>query len=162
MTVYFQAVNEFLAPRAAELTQKTNQFNVTTRRYTLADIQSLMDRNDYLLYTVKVTDKFGDNGTVGLCIIKVVNPTEWLIDTFLLSCRIMNRTIENALMAYIYEKAKTKGIERLIGEYLSTPKNGPAAHFYEQLGFEKVAGKYVFELAGAKIMYPKYIQYREG
>jgi FkbH-like protein len=156
MVVVIQAANEILLPRVAELTQKTNQFNLTTRRYTREDLGRMIGGGAYLLYTLRVTDKFGDNGVVGVCIIHKISREEWYIDTFLLSCRVLNRTIENALMAFIYERAKANHVRRLIGEYFPTPKNRPVEHFYEQIGFIKQDGRYLFEVDRGAIRCPEY------
>jgi FkbH-like protein len=162
MVVTIREVNELLLPRVVELTQKTNQFNLTTRRYTQKDLEPMTKSADYLLYALQVTDKFGDNGVVGFCIIKKLEPEAWYLDTFLLSCRVLNRTIENAFMAFIYERAKASRVKKLIGEYIPTPKNRPVAHFYEQLGFLKQGGRYVFEVDHGVIRCPEYFAMELG
>jgi len=161
MTVTIREVNEFLVPRMAELTQKTNQFNLTTKRYTQEEIKRLMRDPAYLLYAMQVADKFGDYGTVGLCIIEQINGGEWFIDTFLLSCRVMNRTVENAFMAFIFEKARANKVRRLVGVYLPTKKNAPVEHFFEQSGFLKETDRYIFNVNQGVLKYPEYINKSE-
>lgn len=124
--------------RMAQLTQRTNQFNLTTRRYTEADIENFLNSNNYLLFTIQLIDKFGDNGTVGLSIIELKNDKSARIDIFLLSCRVIGRKVENAFMSIIIDKLKEFGISRLIGEYIPTNKNKIVANFYSDLGFEKI------------------------
>lgn len=157
MVVTIREVNELLIPRVSELTQKTNQFNLTTRRYTPKDIQTMMQCQDFLLYAMKVVDRFGDNGNVGVCIIQKRSEKEWFIDTFLLSCRVMNRMLENALMAFAYDLAKANHVDKLIGEYFPTKKNKPGERFYEKLGFNKEADKFVLDIHKTCLIWPEYI-----
>jgi FkbH-like protein len=151
-------VNGFLIPRAAQLTQKTNQFNLTTIRYTEEDIKGMIDRLDYYLYCIRVIDRFGDNGVVGLCIIKETESYKWEINTFLLSCRVMSRQVEHAFMAYIYNRAKEKGIKQLVGRYIPTKKNKPVEKFYDKMGFERENDAYILEVDKKSLVCPTYIK----
>lgn len=121
--------------RTAQLTQKTNQFNMTTRRYSEQQIQEMQADPAYSVYTLKVRDRFGDNGLVGIAIAKLEGEI-CEIDTFLLSCRVIGRTIETAIIAHIAEKAKQRGAKVVQGWFLPTKKNAPAKDFYVQHGFE--------------------------
>ena len=118
----------------SQLTQKTNQFNLTTKRYSESDIQSMVQDEEYFLVPINVSDKFGDNGLTGLCIVKK-KTDEWYIDTFLLSCRVLGRKIENALLAFVISEAKKQGINLIVGEFISTPKNNPAKTLYKDNHF---------------------------
>ena len=124
-------------PRIAQLTQKTNQFNMTTRRYMEDEIAGLAERDGFLVVSLNARDRFGDNGVVGVALVER-GSTQWRIDTFLLSCRIIGRRIEEALLAYITDRAKQEGAATLIGEFISTKKNAPAKGFYEKNGFVRV------------------------
>jgi FkbH-like protein len=124
--------------RVAQLTQKTNQFNLTTRRYTEQQISDLASRDDARILYAKVRDRFGDNGIVGVGIIKL-SGEKCELDTFLLSCRVIGRTVETAFIAAVAGEARKCGARRLKGLYLPTQKNGPARGFLEQHGFEPVA-----------------------
>ena len=142
--VSVQKANNFSIPRISQLTLKTNQFNLTTRRYQEEEVLKFSSSNDKIVECVQVSDKFGDNGITGTYIIEKKNNEEWVIDTFLLSCRIMGRGVEEMMMNQIIEKAKLSGIKRIKGEFIPTAKNKPAENFYEELGFKKENEFWVF------------------
>jgi FkbH-like protein len=120
--------------RVAQMTQKTNQFNLTTRRYTEAEIARFMDEG--FVYALQVQDRFGDNGIVAAAVVvPVEGGARWAIDSFLMSCRVIMRTIEDALLAQIAEDARSAGIASLIGIYRPTPKNDLVKAFYRERGF---------------------------
>jgi FkbH-like protein len=122
--------------RVAQLTQKTNQFNLTTHRYTEAEITRMVSDPSCTVFTVRVTDRFGDNGIVGVVILNWANQ-DVEIDTFLLSCRVMGRMVETAMLSEIVRRANARGSRTLCGWFLPTAKNSPAAGFYEAHGFNK-------------------------
>ena len=122
-------------PRVAQLTQKTNQFNLTTRRYTEQQIGSMLAQPDWRIFSVRVTDRFGDSGLVGAACLRATSD-EWEIDTFLLSCRVIGRTVETAFLAFLAAQARAAGAARLCGWFLPTQKNAPARTFYEQHAFQ--------------------------
>ena len=142
--VNIQKANSFSIPRISQLTLKTNQFNLTTRRYQEEEVSKFSSSDNKIVECVKVSDKFGDNGITGTYIIEKKNNDEWIIDTFLLSCRIMGRGVEETMMNQIIEKAKSSGIKKIKGEFISTTKNKPAENFYEKLGFKKENQFWVF------------------
>jgi FkbH-like protein len=125
-------------PRAAQMTQKTNQFNLTTKRYTEADIARLAGDPDTIAATFSVSDRFGDYGVTGLVITTIdrMGATAHL-DTFLMSCRVLGRRIENAVMNWLADRLKRDGIASLSGEYLATAKNAQVADLLDRMGFEK-------------------------
>jgi FkbH-like protein len=128
-------VSDLTLARVAQLTQKTNQFNLTTRRYTETQIVEMARKPDWHICSIKVRDRFGDHGLVGVAITHDVGePCE--VDTFLLSCRVIGRTVETALLAHLAASAAQRGRKRLEGWFLPTKKNAPARDFYEQHGFE--------------------------
>lgn len=121
--------------RVAQMTQKTNQFNLTTKRYTDGDILSLID-SGYAVYYISVNDKFGDNGISGLIIISIDTISGHAeIDSLLLSCRILGKGIEEAFVSFICNKLKMEGFTTLQASYIATKKNGLAENFYDKLGF---------------------------
>jgi FkbH-like protein len=122
-------------PRIAQLTQKTNQFNLTTRRYTEADIATLAAAADSSVYSLELDDSFGRNGIVGVMILRRHSDDAWIIDTFLLSCRVIGRTVENAFLGYIADTVRKCGARRLLGEYRATAKNAPVSQLYRGIGF---------------------------
>ncbi len=123
--------------RVAQLTQKTNQFNLTTRRYAEQQIAAMMAQPDWRLFSLRVTDRFGDNGLVGAACLRAASD-EWEIDTFLLSCRVIGRTVETAFLSFLAEQARAAGAARLSGWFLPTQKNAPARPFYAQHAFALV------------------------
>lgn len=134
MVVTIERASHLTIPRISQLTQKTNQFNMTTRRYTEEEIARMVQSNQYLVVSLRAEDKFGDNGTVGVAIVEKGNPA-WRIDTFLLSCRVIGRRIEETLLAYLSQAARRAGAVQLIGEFISTGKNNPAEGFYGKNSF---------------------------
>ena len=121
--------DEFSIPRIAQMTQKTNQFNLTTRRYTETDIRSKIAAGARI-YTLAVSDRFGDNGVTGCMIIE-----NGEIDTLLLSCRILGKGIETAFLRAIQNRLRAEGVMHLNAAYLPTAKNGQVADFYDRCGF---------------------------
>ena len=134
MVVTAEKANKFNIPRISQLTQKTNQFNMTTRRYMEEDIKKFSEDKNSLVFSVKVEDKFGDNGITGAAIVKK-GKDAWSIDTFLLSCRIIGRKVEETLLAYIAREAKKAGAKRITAEFIPTKKNSVAKEFYKNSGF---------------------------
>jgi FkbH-like protein len=121
--------------RVAQLTQKTNQFNLTTRRYSEQQIAELTASADWRVYAAWVKDRFGDNGLVGVVI---THDTDGVceIDTFLMSCRVVGRTVETAILSFLAESALCRGLKRLEGWYLPTKKNDLAKEFYPTHQFQ--------------------------
>ena len=123
----------------SQMTQKTNQFNLTTKRYTDGDIRNFIDDLDSNVYASSVADKFGDSGVTGLCIVSDNSKNESLeIDTLLMSCRIIGRNIESAFMDYVIGKIKEKKIGELKAKYIKTLKNYQVKEFYDKFGFKLV------------------------
>ncbi|MDP2724611.1 MAG: HAD-IIIC family phosphatase [Bacteroidales bacterium] len=123
-------------PRIAQMTQKTNQFNLTTKRYTEAEINNLISKG-YLVWDVAVSDKFGDNGITALAIVKTEGLTAE-IDNYMLSCRILGRGIENAFLSTVLNKLFEKGIREVKASFIPTAKNGQVENFYKRNGFELI------------------------
>ena len=141
--VEVKKADSFSIPRISQLTLKTNQFNLTTKRYQEDEVSKISSSDDKIVECVQVSDKFGDNGITGTYIIEKKND-EWIIDTFLLSCRIMGRGVEEIMINQIIENARLSGIKRIKGEFIPTAKNKPAENFYEKLGFKKENEFWVF------------------
>lgn len=123
-------------PRAAQMTQKTNQFNLTTRRYRDAEIKAFMDAGHWV-YLLSVADRFGDNGITGMIII-CHTPQGARIDTFLLSCRILGKGIENAFLNTVLAELQHQGITRVMASYCPSKKNGQVQNFYDRAGFARL------------------------
>jgi len=137
MKITIEKANPFTTPRISQLTQKTNQFNMTTKRYSEEDIKTFLDSEDHLVFSIKLEDKFGDNGIIGVAIVYKKQKI-WTIDSFLLSCRVIGRRVEETMLAYIIEEAKREGVNTLIGEFIQTKKNIPAKEFYKRNGFNLI------------------------
>ena len=122
-------------PRASQMTQKTNQFNLTTRRYTEIDIIKMRADNDFAIAVLSVTDRYGDYGVSGMAIIKVdhINASATM-DSFLLSCRVIGRNVEYAFFDSIVEKLLKDGVKTMKAEYLPTAKNKQVEKFYDSIG----------------------------
>lgn len=120
--------------RAVQLLSKTNQFNLTTRRHSAAEVEKFASTEGGQAVAVRVRDRFGDAGVVGLALASNQGDACY-IDSLLLSCRVIGRGVETALLAYIAEQAMRTGAKRLIGEYIPTKKNAPCASFYDDHGF---------------------------
>jgi len=121
--------------RISQLTQKTNQFNLTTRRYSEPQIAEMAAQPGCQVLSIRVRDRFGDHGLVGVAITRDQGDA-CEIDTLLLSCRVIGRTVETALLSYVSQAAAARGRQRLSGEFLPTKKNAPAKEFYPQHGFQ--------------------------
>jgi len=118
--------------RAAQMTQKTNQYNLTSRRYDVADLARFVDSVEHAVLMLDYRDRFGDEGAVGLAI---VDTAEGRIDTLLMSCRVIGRKVEQRLLDKAVELCRERGLRKIVGEYIPTPKNGMAASFYADNGF---------------------------
>ena len=137
--------DQFLIPRISQLTLKTNQFNLTTKRYQEEEIKEFSNDPNFEVGCAQVLDKFGDNGITGVYIVKK-NEDFWIIDTFLLSCRIMGRGVENAILAEIMKSAKQNGINEIKAKFIPTEKNKPAENFLSEFGFEKQDDYWIYKL----------------
>lgn len=140
MELEIRFADEFAIPRIAQLTQKTNQFNLTTKRYSEADIKSLANRDQSDVIYLKLKDRFGNSGIVGVCILKYQDKKS-TFDTFLLSCRVLGRGVEDAFLIQALKLAKKRDCKAAIGEYYATRKNSQVADFYAKQGFETLKGK---------------------
>ncbi len=147
-------------PRVTQLIAKTNQFNLTTRRYTPSEFQTIIDSGAVALW-LRVADRFGDNGLVGVAVAVPENAKQWLIDTFLLSCRVIGRQVETALLSLLLRQIQERGGRKVIGEYISTAKNRVAAEFYQKHGFDRAddnGKRWVLGLATENLSPPQCIK----
>ena len=128
---------EIPIPRASQMSQKTNQFNLTTKRYSETDIARMLDSIEFQLAVFSVEDNYGDYGVTGMSIIQIKDShkSTAVIDTFLMSCRVISRNIEFSFFDEIVKKLASIGITKIVGEYVVTNKNMQVANFYEVLGF---------------------------
>ena len=120
--------------RVAQLTQKTNQFNLTTRRYTETEVQDLMSAPDWRVFWCRCCDRLVDEGIIGVAVVKI-DGASWRLHIFLMSCRVLGRGIEKAFLHAICHLAVSQGAVTMIGEYIGTAKNGQTETFFESCGF---------------------------
>jgi len=139
MQVTMRQFDAFHLPRVVQLLQRSNQFNLTTRRYSLPECEAMMEREDCLPFYVKLADKFGDNGLISVLVL-YVRGAELEIDSWLMSCRVLGRGVEQFAMNEVVALARGRGCEFITGRYIPTAKNGMVKDFYAQFGFECVAG----------------------
>ncbi|OFW06427.1 MAG: hypothetical protein A3I61_19945 [Acidobacteria bacterium RIFCSPLOWO2_02_FULL_68_18] len=137
MTLEIGRADEFSIPRIAQLTQKTNQFNLTTRRYGEADILRFVRSADHEVLWVRVTDRIGDLGIVGACVLAYAGRRA-SIDTFLLSCRALGRGVERRFLVEALHLSRARGAEVVQGEYIRTAKNAQTETFFLDNGFAEV------------------------
>ncbi len=121
--------------RAAQLCQRTNQFNLTTKRYSTAELEAMLGDDRTEIYTLSVSDRFGDSGITGLTILRLEGD-EAEIDTLLMSCRVLGRRLEDVLLAFLAERAQALGARFLVGRYEPTAKNAQVADLYPAHSFE--------------------------
>ncbi len=140
MTSVVSGFNKFNTPRVAQLSQRSNQFNLRTVRYTEADIEALGQNPDVIDLSFTLEDKFGDNGLIAVIIMKKQDEETLFIDTWFMSCRVLKRGMEDFTLNTMVEAAREKGYKRIIGEYLPTPKNKMVENHYPSLGFQKLEG----------------------
>ena len=136
MTSLVQPFNKFNTPRVAQLSQRSNQFNLRTVRYTEADIEALAQDENYSSFTFTLEDQFGDNGLICIIILKKKNADTLFIDTWLMSCRVLKRGMENFTLNTIAGFAYKAGYTYIQGEYIPTAKNEMVKDHYKNLGFE--------------------------
>lgn len=147
--------------RVTQLCNKTNQFNVTTKRYTRAEIEEIASNPENAIYVVHSSDKYGDSGLISVLIL-IGEKADIRIDTFLMSCRVMGRKLEDVIINEL--AAKYAGKQKLIGEFIPTAKNAPVKELYERLGFEKasdVEGHKIYEMMLADFKKKPFDSYKE-
>lgn len=132
--------DKFNTPRVAQLSQRSNQFNLRTVRYTENEIAEIEKDDTYATFSFTLSDKFGDNGLVCVIIMKKTDSETLFIDTWFMSCRVLKRGMEHFTLNIIVDWAKRNGFKKMIGEYLPTPKNGMVANHYTNLGFKRIEG----------------------
>lgn len=124
--------------RITQLTNKTNQFNLTTRRYTLAEMEGIQADPAYIGIYGRLADRFGDNGLVSI-VLGRRNGSELCLDLWLMSCRVLKRDMELAMLDSLMNEARIADVQSIIGVYIPTKKNAMVADFYERIGFERVS-----------------------
>ena len=135
MVSIVEPFTKFNTPRVAQLTQRSNQFNLRTIRYTEDEIAEIANNTSKLTFAFSLSDKYGDYGLISLVILNEMNANILFVDTWIMSCRVLKRNMENFVLNFIVSEAKSKGYSHIYGEYLPTPKNSIVKDHYANLGF---------------------------
>jgi FkbH-like protein len=139
MTIAFAPFDETGRSRIAQLINKSNQFNLTTRRYSEAEVRDAEQESSTFTLQVRLADAFGDNGMICVVICRQAAPATWEFDTWLMSCRVLGRKVEQAVLFEVVAAARARDIARLIGVYRPTPRNQLVEDHYAKLGFSRQA-----------------------
>lgn len=127
-------VSDRTLARVHQLFQRTNQFNLTGKRYELGALTTRAAASGWRIYTSQVSDRFGEHGLVAAALVQV-SPDAWTIDNFVMSCRVIGYGVEDALLARVAEDAREASARWLLGEFIPSPKNAPARDFYSRSAF---------------------------
>lgn len=145
MVSVVEGFTAFNTPRVAQLSQRSNQFNLRTIRYTDGEIAALAKSDKHVCFSFTLEDKFGDNGLICVVILEKKDSETLFIDTWFMSCRVLKRGMENFTLNTIVEYAKSNGFKRIEGEYIPTLKNSMVKEHYPNLGF-KTCQENIYEL----------------
>jgi FkbH-like protein len=137
LRVRVRDADPYSVPRVHQLLRRTNQFNTTGLRWSESEIGAALDAGDRRVVVFDVTDRFGSEDSAGAVLLSTA-ADRWTIDNFVMSCRVFSRGIEFAVLARVIEDASRAGAAELVGDYVPTPRNGPAADFYREAGFTPV------------------------
>jgi FkbH-like protein len=137
MVARVEPIAEANLERAVQLINKSNQYNLTTRRYSNADVLKTIGDPHWVSLTATLADKFGDHGLISVVLGKV-DGTELFIDTWVMSCRVLKRTVECHLLNHLVGLARERGVRSIRGEFRPTPKNGLVQDHYARLGFTQI------------------------
>ncbi len=137
MTARIGPITPETIERSVQLIHRSNQFNLTTRRHSVAELRAMMEDPSWLTRTVSICDKFGDNGLISVLLARIQHDV-LLIDTWLMSCRVLKRGVEQFLLNHIAQTAKELDLASIRGEYVPTAKNDLVRDHYASLGFTQV------------------------
>lgn len=137
MTAEIKPFTEVYIDRITQLINKTNQFNLTTKRYTISEIEAISHNKSFIPLYGKLTDKFGDNGLISIVIGELID-NKCFIDTWLMSCRVLKRDMEFAMLDILVSECKKRDVSEIVGTYKKTLKNNMVADMYTEFGFELV------------------------
>jgi FkbH-like protein len=136
IAVQISEANDGSLPRVQQLFERTNQFNLTAKRYAASQLIECVRDRGWKLYTLKAKDRFGDHGLVAATLVRR-DSEAWTVDSFVMSCRVIGYGVETALLAAVAEDARNSEVNTIIGEYIPTPRNNPAKDFYARHGFKE-------------------------
>jgi FkbH-like protein len=142
--------NKFNTPRVAQLSQRSNQLNLRTVRYSESDIERLSHSQEHFTFSFTLTDKFGDNGLICVTILQKESEETLFIDSWFMSCRVLKRGMEQFVLNTMARVAREKGFRYLRGEYLPTEKNAMVKDHYQGLGFESAGDGWLLDVVNYK------------
>src|SRR3989338_1527173 len=161
LKIEIQPINNFNLPRISQLTLRTNQFNMTTRRYSEDELHRLIANQDTEIYAALIKDRFGDYGMTGALFLKE-DKEALVVNNFILSCRVLGKDIETALLAFIIQYAEKNRMKKILIKLIPTKKNIPAQHFLAQAQFKKIMQENETEIWCLDVkkgpFYPKHIE----
>ncbi len=143
--------DKFHYPRIAQLTQRSNQFNLRTLRYTESEIECVANDDNHITRYYCLHDKYGDYGLISVVIMDKREDSSLFISEWLMSCRVLKRGMEEFIVNDIIRTASQCGCTKVIGEYIPSPKNAMVADLYERMGFEKCGGYYIADVSTYKM-----------
>jgi FkbH-like protein len=148
MTSEVKPFDTFTIPRVAQLTQRSNQFNLRTKRYTEEDIKQISgEHNKYQAFSFTLADKYGSHGLIGVIMLEKRDNKTLFVDAWIMSCRVLKRGMEQFMLNEIMQYANEHKFERITGEYIETKKNGMVKHHYRNLGFKADNGLWSIDTA---------------
>jgi len=143
-----EGFNKFNTPRVSQLSQRSNQFNLRTVRYTEGDIEEIGKSDSYKTFSFTLEDKFGDNGLISAIILKKENDSTLFIDTWFMSCRVLKRGMEDFILNTIMDYATEHRYAQVKGEYIATSKNEMVQHLFKNLGFSEIDRYWTIDTTG--------------
>lgn len=155
MQARVESFNTFNTPRVAQLTQRSNQFNLRTIRYSEDDVKHLAQDPEVIDLAFSLSDRFGDHGLIAVVVMRPLDSETLFVDTWLMSCRVLKRGMERFTLNEMVEIARSQGYKYIVGEYIATPKNGMVAAHYASLGFtqlETEPAKWILDVANYRTL----------
>lgn len=146
MTSDVKSFDSFSKPRVSQLTQRSNQFNLRTVRYSEQDVERLINSEKHYTFSFTLEDKYGDNGLICVIVLEKETPETLFINTWLMSCRVLKRGMEDFTLNTIVDTARKNGYKYVVGEYLPTAKNQMVMDHYERLGFTEKDEKWILDV----------------
>ncbi|MFL5740263.1 MAG: HAD-IIIC family phosphatase, partial [Flavisolibacter sp.] len=150
MVAEVKPVDQFSLPRVAQLTQRSNQFNLRTVRYTEEEVKQIIVDPSRSVLTISLKDKFGDYGLIS-CVFLERKEKNLFITNWIMSCRVLKRGVEHLVLNEITSLAREQGLKNVVGEYIPTAKNGIVQDHYKNLGFEAKDGKWMLEISSYQV-----------
>lgn len=147
-----ELLNPFNIPRVSQLSQRSNQFNLRTIRYSEEELSEVMVTDNKYGLVFDLKDRFGDYGIISYLILNITSSNEVFVENWAMSCRVLVRGMENFIINYLQEFCRSKNIEIIISEYLETPKNSLVKDLYKKLGFEVFDKKYLLNTNKKKVL----------